>query len=78
MMKEMSGNQQVIVITHLPQIASLGNNHLFVFKSENKDTVETQVRTLKGEERINEVAKMISGDSLTEHAVEQSKELLKG
>jgi DNA repair ATPase RecN len=36
------------------------------------------VRTLRGDERINEIAKMISGDNLTEHAVEQSKELLKG
>ena len=78
MMQEMSGNQQVIVITHLPQIASLGKNHLFVYKSENKQTVETQVRTLKGDERITEIAKMISGDNLTEHALEQSKELLKG
>jgi len=78
MMKQMSDSQQVIVITHLPQIASLGTNHLFVYKSENAQTVETQVRTLQGDERINEIAKMISGDILTEHAVEQSKELLKG
>ena len=78
MMQEMSGSQQVIVITHLPQIASLGTNHLFVYKSENKSSVETQVRILTGDERINEIAKMISGDVLTAHAVEQSKELLKG
>ncbi|PCJ63755.1 MAG: DNA repair protein RecN [Bacteroidetes bacterium] len=78
MMKDMSRSQQVIVITHLPQIASLGSNHLFVYKSENVETVETEVRTLHGDERINEIAKMISGDNLTEHAVEQSKELLKG
>ena len=66
------------MITHLPQIASLGQNHLFVYKSEKDSSVETQVRILKGEERINEIAKMISGDTLTAHAVEQSKELLKG
>jgi DNA repair protein RecN (Recombination protein N) len=78
MMQQMSDSQQVIVITHLPQIASLGTNHLFVYKSENAQTVETRVRTLRGDERINEIAKMISGDNLTEHAVEQSKELLKG
>jgi len=77
MMKQMSDSQQVIVITHLPQIASMGSNHLFVYKSENAQTVETQVRNLQGDERINEIAKMISGDNLTEHAVEQSKELLK-
>lgn len=78
MMQQMSSSQQVIVITHLPQIASLGQNHLFVYKSEKDSSVETQVRILKGEERINEIAKMISGDTLTAHAVEQSKELLKG
>ncbi|MDA8930522.1 DNA repair protein RecN [Bacteroidia bacterium] len=78
MMGEMSATQQVIVITHLPQIASLGDNHLFVYKQENAVTIETKVKTLTGDERVNEIAKMISGDTLTAHAVEQSKELLKG
>jgi len=78
MMQQIASSQQVIVITHLPQIASLGTNHLFVYKSENVQSVETQVRILTGDERINEIAKMISGDTLTAHAVEQSKELLKG
>ena len=78
MMQQIASSQQVIVITHLPQIASLGTNHLFVYKSENGQSVETQVRILTGDERINEIAKMISGDTLTAHAVEQSKELLKG
>ncbi|MGB0851523.1 MAG: DNA repair protein RecN, partial [Bacteroidia bacterium] len=77
MMKNMSKSQQTIVITHLPQIASMGDNHLFVYKSDGEETIETKVRELEGEERINEIAKMISGDNLTEHAVEQSKELLK-
>ncbi len=76
LMVEMGEEQQVIVITHLPQIASLGNNHLFVYKLENNDSVETAVKSLSGDERINEIAKMISGDNLTEHAVEQSKQLL--
>lgn len=77
LMHAMSTNQQVIVITHLPQIASLGEHHLFVYKSENKNTIETRVRALNELERIDEIAKMISGDNLTEHAREQSKELLK-
>jgi DNA repair protein RecN (Recombination protein N) len=76
LMNAMSTSQQIIVITHLPQIASLGNNHLFVYKSEEGNTVETRVRTLENEQRITEIAKMISGDNLTEHAVEQSKALL--
>jgi len=77
MMQEMSASQQVIVITHLPQIASLGNKHLFVYKTENENEIQTEVKELHGDERINEIAKMISGDNLTEHAVEQSKELLR-
>jgi DNA repair protein RecN (Recombination protein N) len=76
LMQEMGDNQQVIVITHLPQIASLGKNHLFVYKEENHGEVETLTKVLSGDERINEIAKMISGDNLTEHAVEQSKQLL--
>ena len=76
LMRETSSTQQVIVITHLPQIASLGQSHLYVFKQSFDGGVETKVRTLLGDDRINEIAKMISGDNLTEHAVEQSKALL--
>lgn len=75
-MKTMAEHQQVIVITHLPQIASLGHHHMFVYKAEHKGTIHTQVRILEGNDRIHEIAKMISGDNLTEHAIEQSKALL--
>ncbi len=77
-MHGMSGNQQIIVITHLPQIASLGENHLFVYKTDDNGVVNTKVKILKGDDRISEIAKMISGDNLTEHALEQSKALLTG
>lgn len=76
-MKEMSSGQQVIAITHLPQIASIGKNHLFVYKTDENDRIETKVKTLQKGERISEIAKMISGDNLTEHALEQSKALLR-
>jgi DNA repair protein RecN (Recombination protein N) len=75
-MNSISQSQQVIVVTHLPQIASLGNNHLFVYKREEDGLVQTQVRVLDKEERVREIAKMISGEDLTEHALEQSKALL--
>jgi DNA repair protein RecN (Recombination protein N) len=74
--KNMAKNQQVIVITHLPQIASLGHHHKYVYKTEKNDLIETQVRDLEGNDRIYEIAKMISGDNLTKHAIEQSKMLL--
>ena len=69
-------NQQLIVITHLPQIASMGDYHKYVHKTEKNNLIETQVRNLDGDERIHEIAKMISGDDLTKHAIEQSKMLL--
>jgi DNA repair protein RecN (Recombination protein N) len=75
-MKTMAKNQQLIVITHLPQIASMGDYHKYVHKTEKNNLIETQVRDLDGDERIHEIAKMISGDDLTKHAIEQSKMLL--
>lgn len=75
-MKNMANNQQLIVITHLPQIASLGHHHKHVHKTDKNNLIETQVRDLDGNERIHEIAKMISGDNLTKHAIEQSKMLL--
>ena len=75
-MKNMAKNQQLIVITHLPQIASMGDYHKYVHKTEKNNLIETQVRDLDGDERIHEIAKMISGDDLTRHAIEQSKMLL--
>lgn len=75
-MKNMANNQQLIVITHLPQIASMGHHHKHVHKTDKNNLIETQVRDLDGNERIHEIAKMISGDNLTKHAIEQSKMLL--
>ena len=75
-MKKMAKNQQLIVITHLPQIASLGDYHKYVYKTEKDNFIETQVKDLVGDDRIYEIAKMISGDDLTKHAIEQSKMLL--
>ena len=75
-MTEMGHYQQIIAITHLPQIASLGGNHLFVYKEVGSQGVGTYVRKLSGDDRIYEIAKMISGEQLTESAIEQSKSLL--
>ncbi|MDR1553591.1 MAG: DNA repair protein RecN [Prevotellaceae bacterium] len=70
-------NSQIINITHLPQIASKGNNHYFVYKEENADTTTTNIRLLTPDERIMEIAKMLSGSDITKAAINNAKELLK-
>jgi len=76
LMEKMSSNMQIITITHLPQIASLGSSHFFVYKNEANNEVTTEVKKLTSEERIQEIAKMISGDTTTTFAIEQGKALL--
>jgi DNA repair protein RecN (Recombination protein N) len=70
-------NSQIINITHLPQIASKGNNHYFVYKEESAGATTTNIRLLTPEERIMEIAKMLSGSNITKAAVDNAKELLK-
>ena len=65
-------SMQVINITHLPQVASKGRCHLLVYKSEGT----THLRTLSVEERVEEIAKMLSGDKITDAAISQAKHLL--
>ena len=75
-MKAVSINHQVISITHLPQIASSGDTHLFVYKEEVENTTKTFIKQLNQDERIVEIAKMIGGEKPTATAVENAKELL--
>ena len=76
--KRMSKSMQVINITHLPQVASKGDNHYLVHKINKDNTTETRMKLLSNDERITEVAKMLSGAELTEAAIQNAKELLKG
>jgi DNA repair protein RecN (Recombination protein N) len=76
-MHRMSGVMQVIAITHLPQIAAKGDSQFFVYKQEEGDFTETHIRRLSTEERIKEIAQMLSGAELTSAAIENAKELLK-
>jgi DNA repair protein RecN (Recombination protein N) len=75
-MHDMGEIMQVIAITHLPQIAARGDAQFFVYKEENDET-ETNVRRLSPEERIKEIAQMLSGSELTDAAIANAKELLK-
>jgi len=76
MMHQMSRNHQLIVITHLPQIAAHGEEHYFVFKDNSSDKTVSKIRSLNKEDRVLEIAKMIGGDNPTESAFENAKELL--
>ena len=75
-LKIMSAEMQVIVITHLPQIAGKGEHHYNVFKSEEKETTVTLIRKLKNTERVEEIARMMSNESVTAAAMKTARELL--
>ncbi len=75
-MAEMGKNMQVISITHLPQIAARGKNHYRVSKSEANNSVQTSIIKLNTDERINELARMLSGKDITNQAIENAKSLL--
>lgn len=77
LLKDMGENLQVISITHLPQIASRGNKHFKVIKDHSQAVTQSKIITLSQEERINEIAGMLSGNEITDHAVNNAKELLK-
>ena len=75
-MEKLSKNMQVIAITHLPQIASKGDTHYRVYKDEKGDITNTNITKLNQEERILELAKMLSGDNPGESALQNARELL--
>ena len=77
MMKQMGdGGRQVISITHLPQIAALGAHHYRVYKEDNDEGTTSHIVALSPEERVTEIAHMLSGTNLTEAAIENAKSLL--
>lgn len=75
-MHRMGANMQVITITHLPQVASKGDTHLFVYKEEVGKKTVSSIRQLTDKQRIEEIAKMLSAGKPGEAALENAKELL--
>lgn len=72
----MSKNMQIIAITHLPQIAAKGDHHFNVYKHDNFGTTNTKIKKLNFNERVDEIAKMLSGDILSDSAIVHARELL--
>ncbi len=75
-MRKMSRGTQVITITHLPQIASKGSAHYLVYKDNSGITTETFIKLLTEQERIREIAQMVSGKTVTDAALMNARELL--
>ena len=76
LMYNMSRNMQVLTITHLPQVASKGDNHFKVFKYEYQNRTITDIKLLNKSDRINEIAEMLSGKKLNKSAKELANQLL--
>ena len=75
-LKEVSKNRQVICVTHLSQIAIMGDNHLLIEKSIHNDRTSTSVTKLDHSGRVNEIARIMNGDNLTSTALKNAEELL--
>ena len=75
-MKEMSAKMQIFAITHLPQIAAKGDSHFKVFKSTVADDTQSELKLLAPEERIIEIAQMLSGANISDSALNHAKQLL--
>lgn len=75
-MKKMGESLQIISITHLPQIASKAKNHFFVYKDENNEKTRSCIRQLSHNERVSEIAKMLSNDKITPEAIRAAEVIL--
>lgn len=75
-MKGLAEHIQVICISHLPQVASMSDHHLFISKNTDDERTTTQIKELTGEERIDEVARMISGATVTKLTRQNAKEMI--
>ncbi|MDE6772162.1 MAG: DNA repair protein RecN, partial [Muribaculaceae bacterium] len=78
MMKRMGVDMQVVSITHLPQVAARGDSHFKVYKTDEEERTVSHVRQLDYEERVAELAGMLSGTEVNEAAMMNARSLLEG
>ncbi len=76
-LKALSTHQQVLCVTHLPQIAAFGTQHFLISKSEKSGRTRTEVKQLKDEDRAQEIARMLSGATVTETSLRHAEQMLK-
>lgn len=75
-LKDLGKKHQVISITHLPQVAAKASKHFFVYKNHEKEKTFTEIKVLSGNERLHEIAVMLSGNNPPKEALENAKRLL--
>ncbi len=75
-LKRLSQRQQLIIVTHSPQVAAMGERHFMVEKTQSQTGTKTDVRALGNEARIDEIARMISGDQISQEAIAAARKLL--
>jgi len=76
-LKQLAATKQVFCVTHLPQIASFADQHYLIEKKESGGRTKTSVRQLDPEERTRELARMISGEKLTDTSIKHAEQMLK-
>ncbi|RKF17504.1 DNA repair protein RecN [Alginatibacterium sediminis] len=76
MLRQLGEHTQVLCVTHLPQVAGHGHQQMLVSKSQDKKSTQTMMTQLSSEQRIQELARLLAGDSVTDKAIENAKELL--
>ena len=75
-LKEVSQNRQVICVTHLAQVAVYADHHLLIHKQEENGRTFTHITRLTQEQRVEEIARIISGENLTDTAMDNAREML--
>ena len=76
-LKSIAKGQQVICVTHLPQVAAFADSHYFIEKSKINEKAVMSLRSLQKQEVVQEVARLISGETITKSSLEHAKELLR-
>jgi DNA repair protein RecN (Recombination protein N) len=76
-LRAIAKGQQVICVTHLPQVAAFGDVHFYIQKSPSKESVSMEVLELKSKERVNEIARLISGEKISKTSLDHAQQLLK-
>lgn len=76
-LKSIAKGQQVICVTHLPQVAAFGDIHFFIHKSPQKDSVTMEVDLLQNKDRVREIARLISGEKISKTSLDHAEQLLK-
>lgn len=77
-LKAIAKGQQVLCVTHLPQVAAFADHHYFIHKSQSKSGVAMAVRELSDQEQVEEIARLISGEKITKTSLDHARELLRG